>query len=96
VPQATWPTPQGHDVDGPLRVGIRSSPLGLIADLKIGDTPWFEVRQESFERAEIHVYDWGDYFSMSIDANGHRIGFQDAWNYDLDWVRARLQGGEQC
>jgi hypothetical protein len=67
VPKAAWPPPLDDYVDGPLRVAVASSRAGLIAELSIGVAPWFEIRQECFEAANFHAYDWGDYFSMSID-----------------------------
>ena len=83
-------------VDGPLRLAIASSRAGLIVELRVGDSPWFEVRQEQFEAARFEAHDCGDYFGMSIDAGGYRVGFGDAWNYPehLDRLRAEFSSEE--
>ena len=88
LPKASWPPRQGAYVDGPLRIEVASSRAGMIVELRIGESRWFELRQESFEAARVEFYDWGDYFGMSIDAGGVRISFGDAWNYPehLDWM----------
>ena len=68
-------------MDGRLGIAIHSGAGGMIVDLTLDGELWFRVRQEEFERCTLWVYDWGDYFEMSIQANGERISFSDAWNY---------------
>jgi hypothetical protein len=93
APARARPRDDSDYVDGRLGIAIHSDADGMIVDLMLDGEPWFRVRQEELERCKFEVYDWGDYFGMSIQANGECISFEDAWNYSEHHPLERGESG---